>query len=71
MGELVQAELKVQEASFAQHPILRQNQLGRIYGLTHLAYQLYLSKEFLDVAHETLETVVWLLHQLLQLVENG
>jgi hypothetical protein len=63
MGAVVQSELEVQEAYFVKHPRSRQNQLGRIYGLTHLAYLLYLTKGFLDVADETPEITVWLLHQ--------
>ncbi len=65
MGEVVQAELEVQEAYFVQHPRSHQNQLGRIYGSTHLAYLLYLAKIFRDVADEIPEI------NDCDLVENG
>jgi hypothetical protein len=52
MGEVVQVELEVEEAYFLQHPISHQNQLGHIYGSTDLAFQLSLSKGFLDVADQ-------------------
>jgi hypothetical protein len=58
---LVQLQLKSDKPSAWLH--LPHFPFGRIYGSTHLAYLLYLAKGFLDVAGETPEIAVWLLHQ--------